>query len=627
MSELCKTIAAMSLVVVSLWAAPAAATMYCGRTPAELTVNPGRPFNAVGFLSNGCTAFLIDRDHIVAAAHCFVNPRTGAWQRRLLFYPNFHPSRVAADPRRVPRADVVRAVVGSRAAESRLGDRTDWGIARVDNWRDTGGLDLTPVSLAPSIPAPGAPLVNPAYTRHHFPYNDSDAVTWDNMMWDNTNCRGVPPHGGIWTTLMRPAPFTTATQRDVVRCNSRWGAGMVHGSCTLAQDDRDLIVHNCDTVGGSSGSPIFHRSGGRWFVIGVGHGGGPTGFREQVPQCTPDVPTRRDNTAPSVARFRFAPRFASNVAVHRRPGNPRATAVFAVDSDMDRVVMRTRMGDSPSYTDSFTFWSSLGTPRGGAELTRVAACAADLTGRPQVFVVADESEVHTRFFRRSGVWSAWQQVALPAGARGVGDIDAAHDATGRCQLVMVERDGSAHALPQIADDRWGHWTTIACGGFRRVTGLNYAGTIWVVMLDRSGHLWRTQLSNAGWLTPTRLPNPGVAGAWTDIDMTWDQAGRGFMVAARGGGNRLWFMPMYGSAAWRWRGFDTHLWAPAEPPQDAPAIVSITGSRWVEDVPGTTSPVIFGTDDAGNVYFVEYTRVGNPRWVLDWKSFYHERIEY
>ena len=119
----------------------AGATLYCGRAYKELKQDPGQPYNAVGYLNNGCTAFLIDADHIVAAAHCFENTTTGAWQTGLRFYPNFHPDRVAADAYHVPRADVIRTVVGSRAGESLLGSGMDWGIARVDNWQDTDGLN------------------------------------------------------------------------------------------------------------------------------------------------------------------------------------------------------------------------------------------------------------------------------------------------------------------------------------------------------------------------------------------------------------------------------------------------------------------------------------------------------
>ncbi len=87
------------------------------------------------------------------------------------------------------------------------------------------------------------------------------------------------------------------------------------------------------------------------------------------------------------------------------------------------------------------------------------------------------------------------------------------------------------------------------------------------------------------------------------------------------------MPLYGTNAWtQWRFFDTHLWAPgAGSPVDAPKIQTVTASRWMEDTANVTSPVIFGTDEAGNIYFIEFERVGMTGWVLDWKSFYHETI--
>lgn len=156
-------------------------------------------------------------------------------------------------------------------------------------------------------------------------------------------------------------------------------------------------------------------------------------------------------------------------------------------------------------------------------------------------------------------------------------------------------------------------------------------------------------------------------------MTWDESAHGFMVAiSTSGGNRLWFMPMYSSGAWsEWRFFETHLWAPhgttnlwrgtwitgwtllvpfqldGKPhlllynngtgdvaidriddfEHDAPNMQSVTASRWMEDRPGMTSPVVFTTDDSGNVYFIEYARRDTAGWVLDWKSFYHETIPY
>jgi len=621
----------------------ASATLYCSRPYSQLKLNPGKPYNAVGLLNNGCTAFLIDANHIAAAAHCFEDTSTGQWQTGLRFYPNFHPSRVTANALHVPRADVLRVVVGSRAGESVLGAGMDWAIARVGNWRDTAGLDLTPLTLAGSMPAPGTALSNPAYTRHHFPYNDNNSVTWDNMQWDTVSCGWVQPNNGMWAVKRRPAPFYDGVHRDQQGCNSRWAAGYIHASCSLTEVIDGVVVHNCDTIGGSSGSPVMYKDGlGSWRVIGVGHGGGSPAtassndFGQLVPVCSADTPANSDNVAASTIRFQYAPRFASNVAVHRSPTNPSASAVFAVDSDLNRVVYRVRQGTTPTYTSNFSYWKNLGTPYAGAKLSRIAACSGNSANRPQIFVVADKQKIYTRSANIFGVWSRWSSLALPSNITSVADLDAATDADGHCQLFMVASGGRAYARTKVTDTTWGGWTNVAVGKYKAVTALYYPDTVQVALLDTSGQVWHTSVVGGLWMPPIKLnPPPGVL-TWRDIDLTWDEAGRGFMLAIPATWspgvlpeptNTLLFTPLYGTPWSAWYSFENHLWAPGAAVQNPPNLRSITASRWMEDPDGTTSPVVFATDDKGNVYLVEYARVGTVGWNLNWKSFYHEYIPY
>jgi hypothetical protein len=229
----------------------------------------------------------------------------------------------------------------------------------------------------------------------------------------------------------------------------------------------------------------------------------------------------------------------------------------------------------------------------------------------------------------NGNWGAWSDFGIPRTASNVADIDASADASGRCQLFMVANGRDAFTRTKASDTRWDNWRTVATGSYRKITALNYDGVLWATMIDTTGEIWRTSLGKAGWTSPSKLGRPSSVSAWRDIDMTWDEEARGFMLAIpRDAGNKLWFMPLYGTRAWsEWRHFETHLWAPGEDPQNAPNIQSITASRWMEDPAGTTSPIIFATDDNGNVYFIEYARAGTPGWILDWKSFYHESIIY
>lgn len=611
-----------------------AATLFCNRTYSELTVNPPRPYNAVGFLNNGCTAFLISADHIAAASHCFADNVTGAWQTGLRFYPNFHPSRVTTDAARVPRADVGRVVVGARVSAG-MGDRMDWGIARLQNWRDTAGLDLTPIALASVVPTiENTQLVSPAYTRHHFPFNDNDAVTWDNMQWDTTHCGWVDPDKGMWAITMRPAPLFNGVTRDTVGCNSRWGSGFIHADCGLRKLDNDLVIHNCDVVGGSSGSPILYKnSSGVWSAIGVTHGGGQTNFAlRSGPTCTN---YNRDDWAqmgngPSVNRFREAPRFASNVAVHRRADNASATALYAVDSDRNVVVYRSRTGATPNYSSSFDFWKSLGSPVAGGRLSRIAACAQN-GARPELLVTVNDNSIYSRAVSSAGTWGAWTNFGLPAGVTSVVDLDASTDANGWCQLFVVANNGNAYTRTKTSDTTWGSWVTLASGQFNKITALRYDGTLNAAMIDSAGDIWRMHKTGAAaWTVPVRMSKPSGVSAFRDIDMTWDEAGRGFMLALSSTfSGPLDFVPMYGTEAWTgWRHFGTQLWAPeASSAQPAPTLRSLTASRWMEDAAGVTSPNIFATDNQGNIYFIEYQRVTTPGWVLNWKSFYHETIPY
>ena len=228
-----------------------------------------------------------------------------------------------------------------------------------------------------------------------------------------------------------------------------------------------------------------------------------------------------------------------------------------------------------------------------------------------------------------GTWDTWFNVGLPNLNVSFTDIDAVSDDAGGCELFAVATSGAAFTRAKSAAGVWSGWRSLPGGNYRSVTALNYAGSTSAAMLDAAGDVWRTSRAASAWTIPVRINRPAGISGWRDIDMTWDEHARGFMLAIpAGGGNKLYFMPMYGGTAWSaWHSFDTRLWAPGATPPDAPRLQSITASRWMEDPAGTTSPVVFATDDTGNVFLIEYARVGTPGWNLNWKSFYHETVIY
>jgi V8-like Glu-specific endopeptidase len=612
-----------------------------GRQYFQFLPDGGGPLNAVGFMNNGCTATLIDSTHIVAAAHCFVDGSltSGDWQTQLRFYPQFNPSLVSQDRAHVPRADVTRVVVGHRVGADG-GAANDWAIAQVGNWRDLDKITIGAAALASAVPANGTPLANVAYNRSHFPFNDNDAVTWDNEVWDNTLCAGVQPNGGAWVVAAQPPPFYDGVSAtDNVGCNIRWSSGYVHGNCAIQSNAGDLLVNDCDGTGGSSGSPLFvyDAPSNTYQIVGVWFGGndGSSSFAQLSPTCIADDGTHTPpftNVGPSVNRFRHAPRFASNVAVNRAPGTPSATTLYAVDSDLGEVVYRRRDGSSPTYTSPFDFWETLGSvPVAGAALSKVATCTQS-NGEPEVFVVANRSTVYEKLATGT-TWGAW--TAVP-GTTAVGDIDIAQDASGRCMLFAASTGGNVTVNTEQSPGVWSGWGLVGQGAFTKVTALNYNGTLYAAMIDLAGQIWHAENAGTSWTAPQKIPLPGGVTAWADIDMTWDELGRGFMLATPATqSNSLFFEVLYGTPYSGWHFFDTHLYAPDARASgnllqtiNAPQLSTLTASRWMEDPSGTTSPLVFGTDAQGNVYFVEYQRIRSaPGWDLDWKSFYNDTIPY
>lgn len=643
--------------------------LYAGETYLELTQNPGRPLNAIGYLSNGCTAFLIDTDTIAAAAHCFTvwwedpdsNIRIGDWQQNLRFYPNFHPDRVTANPNAVPRAEVSRVVVGTRAGlniqDSGFGQggRNDWAIAKLKNWRDNAGLDLTPVPLSNSVPwTEGTTIFTGAYIRHRIPVDglppvDTSAPHWDDITWDGS-CNQWAVKRRTTPNIAPPAPGIPAVPDPYSGCSSRWAAGYaIDGQIRLVENG--LITHNISVHGGSSGSPVLGYQNQKYQAYGVTYGG--SYYRQGdnpaegafhcttypncvVPQLYAYDRTRLDrmNYAVSADRFIQAPRRAYNVSIGQTASNG-GTAIFATDADRDVLVHRERIYP-PEQGQAFGHWSSLGTPDSSRDLYQLATCSHS-TNKPQVIVIASGKLFHRYVLPNTWTWSEWNTFALPGGNTSVKDVDVMLDRSNRCQLVAIGNTG--HIYTRVKNGNgpldWGSWSLAASGPYTHVSALRYNDLRYIAMINPAGKVWYSSQSTAGtWATPVQIPGQDNSEVMIDVDMTHDEFGRGLIFALDDDFTKnLMYVPMYGPSAFSsWFHLETKLHAHNAPanraPTRAPDLNTITAGSWLEGAAGSYSPVIFGTDDWGNVYFIEYTRAGNRNeWVLEWKSFYDNVISY
>jgi V8-like Glu-specific endopeptidase len=333
------------------------------------------------------------------------------------------------------------------------------------------------------------------------------------------------------------------------------------------------------------------------------------------------------NAGPSAKRFQYAPRFAKNVAIARYVDGSARTSVFVIDSDNDLVVTRSRNGNG--VADSFSAFSSLGS----ITSPRQIAAFIQTNAKPQVVVTSEAGMLYTRAVSKSSdIWDGWTTIDLPAGVTEALDVDAAYDSEGNNQIFVVGDDGNLYTRGRInkePDSAWKGWEKLtASGSYRKVTALRRAdGTEQAFLVDSAGELatlWQMEAKpSSSWTALGNFQNPSksaiidIDAAWTEDEQTWI-----FAVDEKGA---LWVRAMVSkdpSQGWGdWQPWATNLYAPsAKSLQPQPeGIVSLTASRWQEETGGDIVPVVFATDNKGNIYYTTHDRSGG--WSA-WRSFYH-----
>ncbi|MBE7486437.1 MAG: hypothetical protein HS104_41515 [Polyangiaceae bacterium] len=604
--------------------------VYCPDFSQTLPMTQSLPWGAVGFLNNGCSATLIDGYHVLAAAHCARNSDTAEWQPNLRFYPNFHPSRV--DP---PRYRVARSVTGYLAEVGGLSNQgmqaSDWAIMRLDcEWNAQHTQQwCPPVAGFPTLAMSfGTPTVGEAVSRAGYD-RDKTKLSPDAL---------CPPANATDEVNSCPGGACPC-DNPMPGWNRWWQNGFVDPTCTIASVTNDELVSNCSMRGGASGSPLVAWNVRDGYVIrGVMHGTSVT-TPENVP-CE-DAGAGADNTAvsPGARRFAQAPQFARNVAITRHASGTNRTQVWAVDGDADQI--RTRSRNSASLTDGWSHWSTFGSP---ASANRIAAIRL-ANNYPQLLVTTTTNGLYHREVQANGAWSAFVSFGQPSG-HVVRDVDAALDSAGRPYFFGAEDVAGGWAWRRRrtgsgAYDPWASWELLISGwvndAYRSISAIRRHGDLqqMAFLVTTTGAVkWMAEPFPV--VTPTDFAAPASI---VDIDAGWLSDNRVFVVAVDNQGH-LWIRGQTatsGNSWYAWISFD----APLGPPIFAPAvncsgttppgIVSVTASRWQDDPVGTVVPVIFATDDRGNVYYTTWetgpcTNAScdcGTKW-LPWKSFYHTK---
>jgi V8-like Glu-specific endopeptidase len=197
------------------------------------------PWTAIGRVFPGnCTATLVGEDLLLTNAHCVLDYERGSKRHaEITFYPNVVNGRPIEGQ---DVAQVTEAITGTKFEESNRyrHQYPGWrGISLGDSARDWALLKLNrPLGLKYGFwgwrAIPTAELVN---DRKHklaiagYPYDFSQPG------------------------LLQSQGNTLAVQEG----------------CSILKEERNMYYHDCDTAKGSSGSPIFYRSGRNYYMVAL----------------------------------------------------------------------------------------------------------------------------------------------------------------------------------------------------------------------------------------------------------------------------------------------------------------------------------------------------------------------
>jgi V8-like Glu-specific endopeptidase len=176
-----------------------------------------------------CTGTLIAEDVVLTNAHCVIDSQTRKLSQKIAFLPNVINRKVA---NQADVAEVVNVVYGTNFSGSTLENQTnDWALLKLDK----------PIGLK-------------------YGYLGWKSLSGETLTKNKKAYIFVGYSGDFPNTSNKNYQFLTA--------GSGWTAS-VQAGCSIVREERNVLFHDCDTTGGSSGGGIIGIIGNKPYIVGL----------------------------------------------------------------------------------------------------------------------------------------------------------------------------------------------------------------------------------------------------------------------------------------------------------------------------------------------------------------------
>ncbi len=181
-----------------------------------------------GVSANGqdyhCTGTLVAEDVVLTNAHCVVDPETHKFSKSLSFLPNLIDGKVA------DKNDIATATeVYAGTDFTKNGDTEDWAFIKLNK------------------------PIGKKYGYLGWKVLPADALIKRRKQYFFVGYSGDFPKPGVYEDLTAGPGMTAGLQ----------------GQCSITGENEGVLLHNCDTTGGSSGGPIISWIDGQPYILAL----------------------------------------------------------------------------------------------------------------------------------------------------------------------------------------------------------------------------------------------------------------------------------------------------------------------------------------------------------------------